>query len=279
MIGAPTDEAPTVSSTYERVVAEVQTPRSWATRAHRLVASVLGLLILAVTFVSFRIGKNRLISLALLGLTVFLAWLGMYSEGLHSPAIIMGNFGAAFAMLALLGWLVFHDARPSANASRSARRWVALALVFLSIQIALGGLTSANFAAAACTSVPDCNTSWLPGSDLWTDFDLSRQHEIGPSGVVLGGAERVDILKAHRLMAVVTLLVTFVAGVLAFRARLTGAALAVLILVLLEFSVGMAAILTNLPMLIAVAHNLLAALLLLGLLRLLALCRNRQALL
>jgi heme A synthase len=47
----------------------------------------------------------------------------------------------------------------------------------------------------------------------------------------------------------------------------------------LEFSVGVAAILADLPIGIAVAHNLLAAILLLGLLRLHALCRNRQALL
>jgi len=53
----------------------------------------------------------------------------------------------------------------------------------------------------------------------------------------------------------------------------------VVALVILEFSVGVAAILTDLPIGVAVAHNLLAAILLLGLLRLLCLCRNRQALL
>jgi heme A synthase len=53
----------------------------------------------------------------------------------------------------------------------------------------------------------------------------------------------------------------------------------VLALVTAEFSIGIAAILTDIPISIAVAHNGLAAMLLLGLLRLLALCNNRQALL
>lgn len=279
MIGAAAEDAPTVGSTYERLALEAQEPTSWATPVHRLVASVLGLLVLGIALLSLRTGKDRLLSFTLLGLTVFLAWLGIYSGGLHSPAVVMGNLGGGFAMLALLGWMVFRDARPHANASAAVRRWVTAALFLLCIQIALGGLTSANFAASACQTVPDCHGSWLPGNDLWTAFDLARQHEVGPTGLVLGGAERADIHKLHRLAAVVTLLTSFAAAVFALRAKLAGTALFVLILVVAEFGIGIAAILTDLPIGIAVAHNWLAAILLLGLLRLLALCRNRQALL
>jgi heme A synthase len=65
----------------------------------------------------------------------------------------------------------------------------------------------------------------------------------------------------------------------ALRAGLGTTAVVVLALITAEFSVGIAAILTDIPIGIAVAHNGLAAMLLLGLLRLLALCNNRQALL
>lgn len=279
LIGAAGEEAPTVGSTYERLALEAQEPLSWATPVHRLVASVLGLLILAMTLVSLRQGRDRLLSSVLLGLTVFLAWLGIYSGGLHSPAVVMGNLGGGFAMLGLLGWMVFRDARPHANASHKVRRWVVAALVLLCIQIALGGLTSANFAATACMSLPDCHGTWLPGGDLATALDLTRQHEIGPTGLALGGAERADIHKLHRLMAAATLLTALLAGGLALAGRLGVTALFVVALVMLEFAVGVAAILSDLPIGIAVAHNWLAAILLLGLLRLFALCRNRQALL
>lgn len=279
LIGDPADAAPTLASTYERLALEARQPLSWATHVHRLVASVLGVLVLALTFVSLRRRRDRALSLALLGLTVFLAWLGIHSAGLHSPAVVMGNLGGGFAMLGLLGWAVFRDARPHANASRAVRRWVVAALVLLGLQIAIGGLTSANFAASACQTVPDCHGSWLPGHDLLTALDLTRDHDIGPTGLALGGAERADIHKLHRLAGATTLVVTLFAGILALRARLTAAALLVIVLVATEFTVGVAAIVTQLPIGIAVAHNWLAAMLLLGLLRLLALCRNRQALL
>ena len=279
LIGDPTETAPTVGSTYERLAVEAQEPMSWATPVHRLVASVLGLLVVGMALLSVRTRKNRLVSFALLGLTVFLAWLGIYSAGLHSPAVVMGNLCGGFTMVGLLGWMVFRDAKPRANASTRVRRWVLAALVLLCIQIALGGLTSANFAASACQNLPDCHGTWLPGSDLWTALDMTRKHEVGPTGLAIGGAERADIHKLHRLVAAIALLTILVAGLLALRNKLTGAALTVLLLAAAEFSVGIAAILMELPIGIAVAHNWLAAMLLLGLLRLLALCRNRQALL
>ncbi|MGI9232815.1 MAG: COX15/CtaA family protein [Woeseiaceae bacterium] len=275
-IGAPAAEAPTVGSTYERLALEARQPMSWATPAHRLIASALGLLVVAMALLSLRQRSDRLLSFALLGLTVFLAWLGIYSGGLHSPAVVMGNLSGGFAMLGLLGWVVFRNTRRVVSESRVTRNWVVAALVLLCLQIALGGLTSANFAASACQTVPDCHGSWVPGGDLWTAFDLTRQHEIGPTGFALGGAERADIHKLHRLFAVATLLTALVAGIVALRAGLSAAAVIVLILVTAEFSVGIAAIVTDLPIGIAVAHNWLAAILLLGLLNLLALSRNRQ---
>ncbi|MDH3619599.1 MAG: COX15/CtaA family protein [Gammaproteobacteria bacterium] len=278
-IGPVAEAAPTVGSTYERLALDAQQPMSWATPVHRLVASVLGLLVLGMALMSLRAGRDRLLSFTLLGLTVFLAWLGIYSGGLHNPAVVMGNLGGGFAMLGLLGWMVFRDARPHANASRRVRRWVVAALVLLCIQIGLGGLTSANFAATACMSIPDCHGTWMPGGDLAKAFDLTRQHEIGPSGHALGGAERGDIHKLHRLVAIVTLLTALLAGGLAVLGRMGATAVFVIVLVALEFGVGVAAILADLPIGIAVAHNWLAAILLLGLLRLFALCRNRQALL
>jgi cytochrome c oxidase assembly protein subunit 15 len=279
LIGAPAEAAPTVGSTYERLAVEAQEPMSWATRAHRLVASVLGLLVLGMALISLRQRRDRLLSFSLLGLTVFLAWLGIYSGGLHSPAVVMGNLGGGFTMLGLLGWMVFRGARPHSNAPGTVRRWVVAALLLLCLQIALGGLTSANFAASACRTVPDCHGSWLPGSELATAFDLTRQHEIGPTGLALGGAERADIHKLHRLVSLLVLVAVGVAGMFALRAKLGAAAVMVVVLVAAEFSVGVAAILHDLPIGVAVAHNWLAAMLLLGLLRLHALCRNRQALL
>ena len=270
-IGLPA-ESPSAAGTYERLLEEASEPLSWATPLHRLVASVLGLTILGMSLLSLQQKRDRLATLTLLVLTVFLAWLGIYSESLHSPAVVMGNLCGGFAMLGILGWLVVR--KPASTRTRRSRLHFAsvAALLFLGVQIFVGGLTSANFAASACRTLPDCHGSWLPGAEVFTAFDLSRVHEIGASGMVLGGAERAAIHKLHRLTAVITAAMILFAGILAIQAgrdlRIVG--IAVIVIVLLEFTLGIASILAGLPILGAVAHNWLAAVLLLATLKLLA---------
>lgn len=273
-IGIPETNMPTVDDAYQRLLEEATQPLSWATPLHRLVASVLGLSILALSLMSLQSGKNRAISFGLLALTVYLAWLGIRSGSLHDPAVVMGNLGGGFAMLGALGWLVFRkDSRPQGgDACFWLRLATTVAIVILGTQILLGGLTSANFAASACQTLPDCHGSWLPGANLATAFDLSRVHEISDTGMVLGGPERADIHKLHRLAAILTILAVVTAGIMATRAgrnlRLIGTI--VLSVVILEFAVGVSAILTEIPIGVAVAHNWLAAILLLLLLKLLS---------
>jgi cytochrome c oxidase assembly protein subunit 15 len=204
--------------------------------------------------------SQRILSLGLLLLTVFLAWLGIYSQGLHSPAVVMGNLCGGFAMLGLLGWMVLRKSKNDTTGSIPCRRWALLAIALLGVQIFVGGLTSANFAASACQTVPDCHGSWLPGAAVATAFDLSRTHEIG------------EIHKLHRLIAALTVIAVLIAGILAYnrgrKLRIVG--LVAISLVVIEFVLGVAAIMTGLPIAVAVAHNWLAALLLLALLKLFA---------
>ena len=277
MIGSADDASPTVGSTIDRLAAEAKQPLSWATPAHRLVASILGLTVMAMALLAIARKQLRLLTLAALGLTVFLAWLGIYSTGLHSPGVVMGNLGGGFAMLGVLGWIVVRQARPATRYPAPVRHWTVAALVMLSLQIGLGGLTSANFAASACPTLPSCNGALLPGPGLLKAFDLTRSQDIGPSGLAIGGPERPAIHQLHRLGGIITALLVIMAVATAWRANIRGPAILVLVLVAAEFSVGVAAILGELPIGVAVAHNWLAAMLLLALLRLLALSRPPQA--
>jgi cytochrome c oxidase assembly protein subunit 15 len=264
----------TVGDAYERLLEDARQPMSWARPLHRLVASVLGLLIVSLSLLSLISKRDRILAFSLLFLTVFLAWLGIYSEGLNNPAIVMGNLAGGFLMLGLLGWMVL---RKSGTATSGSLGSLALAAILvLSLQILTGGLTSANFAASACQTVPDCHGSWLPGKDIGTAFDLTEVREIGQSGMALGGPERADIHKLHRLTAVLTALLVIAVGVLSLKAgehyRVGGALL--IFVVFAEFTVGVSAILTELPIGLAVAHNWLAAILLLGLLHVFAQTRS-----
>jgi cytochrome c oxidase assembly protein subunit 15 len=264
------DEKPDIESAYDRLVAEARQPMSWARPMHRLIASVLGLLVLGIVGLSLRSKQRRVVSLVLLGLTVFLAWLGIYSEGLHSPAVVMGNLGGGFAMLGLFGWLVFDSEKKSGESLLSSSHWVSAAIGLLCLQILLGGLTSANFAASACQTIPHCHGMWLPGSDVAEAFDLSRSLEINDEGFVIGGSERAAIHQLHRIVALFAVLVVLTVGVRVILASPAQRAIGIFVclVVAAEFLIGVAAVKTNIPIAAAVAHNWLAGLLLLGLLKL-----------
>ena len=279
-IGPPPAEARPAGrqgDAYEILLLQKSRPLAWATPLHRLVASVLGLLIVGLNVAALRRKDHRLISMALLLLTVFLAVLGVYSGSLHDPSVVMGNLVGGFTMLALLGWMWFRQTatgqpgRAPAHTQSVFSRLAVASIVVLSIQILLGGLTSANFAATACRTLPDCHGSWLPGTELLEAMNLNREHEVTASGQAVGGAERIAIHQAHRLGAVITGGLVLLTGLFAVWAggiwRNTG--LLITGLVGLEFFVGIAAVLRGLPIELAVAHNWLAGLLLLALLSLL----------
>jgi len=263
---------------YRQLLEASSEPLAWATPLHRLVASVLGLLVVSMNVLALRSKRHRLLCLSLLALTVGLAVLGIRSGNLHDPAVIMGNLAGGFFMLGLLGWLWFtRERHPGPRVGRGLIYALALAgVVVLAGQILLGGFTSANFAALSCRTLPDCYGGWWPGSELAPALDLTRKHEVTPEGQAVGGPERIAIHKAHRLGALMTASVILLVAVLAVGSggarRRTG--WVILALLLLEFSVGVASVLSGLPIVLAVAHNWLAALLLLSLLKLLTLDRG-----
>lgn len=106
-------------------------------------------------------------------------------------------------------------------------------------------------------------------------MNLSQPHEVTPMGQAIGGQERIDIHIAHRLSAVITGLMVLVVGFMAWSAggRLRYAGILVMLLVAAEFAIGVAAVASGLPIGLAVAHNWVAGLLLLGLLKITALNR------
>jgi len=283
LIGQAPDEvgASATQSAYQRIVAESDAPLGWAAPLHRLVASLLGLAILALSVMAIRAKQHRVLAVSLLGLTVFLAVIGIRSGSLHHPAIVMGNLLGGFTMLGLLGWLVFRLSPGSANYThtriQNIRPLVLLAIFMLGLQITLGGLTSANFAANSCGSLLKCGNSWFPDATIYSALKLNKPHEITPSGMAVGGLERVAIHQAHRvgaLLASLAIIAAAIAGIMGTGETQRVASIA-LVLLLFELALGVTSVFNGLPIILAVAHNWLAALLLLVLLKMLALSHER----
>jgi cytochrome c oxidase assembly protein subunit 15 len=199
---------------------------------------------------------------------------------LLKPAIVTLHLLGGMLIVALLAWL---SARhfligDSARAGPGWRAWAAAALVILIVQIALGGWVSANYAALACTDFPTCNGRLFPDMEFNAAFHVRRELGMDATGEPLSLASLAAIHWTHRAGA---LAVIMVAGGLALGLmgrsplRPYGALLALLLAV--QVALGIANVVTQRPLGLAVAHNVVAALLLVNLVVLNFVLRSRAS--
>lgn len=254
----------------------VEAPKAWKEMVHRYFAGSLGLVILALALIRLfsrqitRPGKG--LPVALVGLVIFQAALGMWTVTLLlKPVVVMGHLLGGFATLSLL-WLMVSMQRKWFNYDSSAmarlKPWAWLGLILLVVQISLGGWTSSNYAALACTDFPTCHGQWWPDADFGEGFVLWRGLGVNYEFGVLDNPARVAIHLTHRIGALVVFLyLAFLAWKVTSVSRGSGRGLGVIIgsLLVIQVSLGIANVVFHLPLANAVAHNGVAALLLLSL--------------
>ena len=264
--------------------AEVDAGKAWREMVHRYFAGVLGLAILALAVVAVRnrrrapgAGGPIALPVALVVLVAFQAALGAWTVTLRlQPAVVVAHLLGGMVILGLL-WRLYLG--PPIQAGGSRPEWVrpaaAIGLAVLAMQIALGGWTSANYAALACPDFPTCHGGWWPDGDYEAGFQLwqeagSGSGSFGFEGGVLAVEARVAIHMMHRIGAFITVL--YLGGLCAaalWRGRpdrgLAAATLSVLGLLVVQAALGVSNVWLGLPLGVAVAHNAAAALLLLAL--------------
>lgn len=252
----------------------VEVDKAWKEMIHRYLAGLLGLLVLTMAITAWRNrrqpGQPLLLPLSLLGLIIFQSLLGMWTVTLQlKPVIVMGHLLGGFATLSLLWLLVVRQTSwRLATSDRALWPWTLLGLAVVIMQVGLGGWTSANYAALACPDFPTCQTAWWPKMDFNDGFILWRGIGINYEFGVLDNDARVAIHMAHRIGAVITLMYLLaLCGFLWFRAAATTQLFAgvVLIVLIAQITLGIGNIVWTLPLPVAVAHNGVAALLVLSL--------------
>ena len=249
----------------------LETGKAWREMIHRFSATMIGvisifLVVLAIKFRK-RPGQPFVLPMLLLPLVIFQGLLGMWTVTLKLfPPVVMSHLVGGFSIAAVFFWL--SRSRSSAAPMRSHPRLKALGLAAgaaLILQIFLGGWTSANYAALACPDFPTCQTEWWPDlADFGAGFDLAQP--VGPDyeGGLLDHPARVAVHFAHRLGAIVA---TLLLGLLIWRlwvspgGRTAGAAVAVALVA--QIGIGISIVLFGVPLAVAVAHNGVAAILLL----------------
>lgn len=264
-------------------------PRAWKEMVHRYLAGALGVLIVALAVWSWirrRLPGQRLaLPWLLVVLVVFQALLGMWTVTLLlKPVVVTAHLLGGLMTLSLLWWLalrqsgIFHHAsRANATSVLAFRPWVQLGLALLIVQLTLGGWTSTNYAALACPDFPTCQGRLLPPLDFAEA--LRPWRGVGPNyeGGVLDNNARVTVHMLHRLGALVTLVYlgalccAAVARKSAPRPFRLCAGLTLVVLIA-QVALGISNVLFGLPLSVAVAHNAVAALLLLCVLSMYHVC-------
>ena len=263
----------------------VEQGKAWKEMIHRYLAGGLGLAIFLLAFLAWRErgragGGGMLLPGLLVGLVIFQGALGMWTVTLLvKPAIVTAHLLGGFAVLSLL-WLTALGSGlqglkgGAVGGDRRFVRPLAGGLVLLLCQIALGGWTSSNYAALGCVEFPACYPGdWWPEMDFAEGFVLWRGLGIDYQYGVLEGPARTAIHMSHRMGALVTLLylgglftlmIRRARGVAVKRLALVGGAL-----LLTQVTLGVSNVVGGLPLPVAVAHNGVAALLLLSIVTLL----------
>jgi cytochrome c oxidase assembly protein subunit 15 len=260
---------------YER---PLEAAKGWKEMVHRYAASLLGLVIFALFFLTLQGKTRRPQSLGLPAFTAFFVMLqgafGMWTVTLLvHPGIVTTHLVGGFATTVLLTWLLLNQSPPPITYKHILSRHkllLIITLLVLSVQIILGGWTSTNYAALSCgEQFPMCLDAW------WPSMDFTKALYWGPIGVdyeygVLAEDARAGIQMIHRIGALVT---TLFIGLLivAFKSYSHLKANIVLIggLLTAQITLGILNVLLSIPMTIAVLHNLVALLLLLSVVSLL----------
>jgi len=175
-------------------------------------------------------------------------------------------------ILCVLWWSLLRDLNLKGSVIKKSRLlkimgWLAFSA--LVVQIFLGGWTSTNYAALACTDFPTCHGSLMPPIHFREAFTLWRGLGINYEYGVLDSATRTTIHYVHRFWALVTVILaaTFlVSSVLFGDRRLKISSSFVFVAISVQVGLGISNVLYGLPLGVAVAHNGGAAVLALAML-------------
>jgi len=258
----------------------VEVQKAWNEMIHRYFAGALGLFILAIAVISYRnrhLGTPLFLPMLLLALVIFQAALGMWTVTMKlMPIVVMGHLLGGFTTLCLLFllYLRLSDYRvPEGDfAVKKYAKFAGIGVIILTLQIALGGWTSSNYAALVCTELPICQQPWVENLTFENSFDpIPPERDTYEYGH-LDHYERVTIHAMHRIGAIVTAVYLMWLALKIFtrsQSQLVKQTTVILTLVLvLQVALGVSNIVMSLPLAIAVSHNIIAACLMMVLIKL-----------
>ena len=247
--------------------------KAWIEMIHRYLAMTVGALILVQVTIAFTklktLGKNPLLgSLGLLLLVCIQGAFGAWTVTLKlQPIIVTIHLMLALALLACLTAYAQQSWESGSSTVRSIRvrplsaQLLTLSLIVLFTQVFLGAWVSTNYAVLACPDFPTClgsvwpETNWAEGFTLWRQLGLNAQGEF------ISPAALQTIHWAHRIFAMLVLVVLGALGWSALAlatpvlSGLTKVAKLLLGVLLLQVITGISNVVFQWPLLAALLHT------------------------
>jgi cytochrome c oxidase assembly protein subunit 15 len=238
---------------------------------HRYFAAALGFLAIIMVYYSFKQNENKNIRRWTIGLLIFICCQGLFGyltvSLLLLPIIVTAHLFGGFTTLTLF-FLIFLMSGKFDVLEKMAipklKIIAGIALIVLLFQIFLGVWTSTNYASLACADFPTCQGSYMPEMDFKNGFNLNQ--EVGPNYLygLLDNPSRVAIHYSHRVSAILVTLVFLILISKLWFSNAAPLASTIGILLITQISLGIINVVYVLPLYVAIAHNLVAALLLLS---------------
>ncbi len=250
----------------------VSMSKAWKEMAHRYFAALLGLAIIAIAWIAVRkrnaLEQTPTMALVLVGVVILQGLFGKWTVTLLlKPAIVTSHLLGGMLIFGMLVWLW--------QRQRSVPRYVdgeliaalrtpaMLGLVLLVGQIFLGGWTSTNYAALACSDLPTCQGRWWPETNFADAFHMFRELGKTADGSGLPVAALTAIHLTHRIGAIVlTVYLIWLSRRILALPELRGIGVVLLCVLGVQLMLGISNVYFSLPLSVAVFHNGGAALLL-----------------
>ncbi len=236
---------------------------------HRYFAAALGFLAILLVYFAFKYQLPKRIKAITSFLLFFICCQGLFGYLTVSlkllPIIVTGHLFGGFFTLSLFFYLFLKTTDGIKNHNIGHLKVIGgVALFALIVQIFLGVWTSTNYASLACADFPTCQGKFIPEMDFYDGFNLAQ--EVGPNYLfgLLDNEARVAIHYSHRISALVLTIIFLILISKLWFSSAAPLASTLGVILATQISLGIMNVVYVLPLYIAIAHNLVAALLLLA---------------
>ncbi|RZJ09434.1 MAG: heme A synthase [Rubrivivax sp.] len=244
--------------------------KAWIEMAHRYLASAVGLLILIMAVLSWRLQRREgetapspwLPTLTFVWVCIQGAFGALTVTMKLFPAIVTLHLLFGLGLLMLLAWQ--HEAFAPRRLKLPPALGVGVGVVLLLVlaQVALGGWVSTNYAVLACDEFPTCHGGqFWPQMDFGQGFQLWRELGQRADGGWLGFDALAAIHMAHRIGAAVVF-TAILALAWAIRGHASGWSRVLLAAAGWQLVSGLSNVVLDWPIVAALAHTAGAAVLL-----------------